>query len=140
MLFCNASFLTDGSESTAGAHISGFAVAPEHWGKGFGFATLACFEQLLATVDYEFAQLHVLETRRARGVCTSGAAGASSAGVIRTQTATRRYTKAVSGGSSALRRRPGDIRKAPESRGQPRKSLQHRDIARTPRKVLSLLI
>ncbi len=67
MLFATRLVLADGSESTAGADISGFAVAPEHWGKGFGYATLAFFEHLLATVGYEFAQLHVLETNeRAR--------------------------------------------------------------------------
>lgn len=37
------------------------------WGKGYGDATLALFERLLATAGYEFAQLHVLEiNRRAR--------------------------------------------------------------------------
>ncbi len=65
--FATRLVLADGSESTKGAHISGFAVAPEHWGKGYGETTLAFFERLLATVGYEFAQLHVLETNsRAR--------------------------------------------------------------------------
>ncbi len=59
--FATRLVLADGSESTTGAHIGGFAVAPEHWGKGYGDTTLAFFERLLATVGYEFAQLHVLE-------------------------------------------------------------------------------
>ena len=65
--FATRLVLADGSESTTGAHISGLAVAPEHWGKGYGDATFAFFERLLAIVGYKFAQLHVLEiNHRAR--------------------------------------------------------------------------
>ncbi len=51
--FATRLVLADGGESTTGADISGFAVAPEHWGKGYGDITLAFFERLLATVGYE---------------------------------------------------------------------------------------